>query len=315
MMEQQQPWPRFSEAQAVSEELWLLGQPRLRDYLDFVEDTVVDGATADRVVLTNEWRVANDYYHELEQQEVGIADQIECDELDSGFEPLTAEVMAHAHYRRCFDTLPTHFGMVDLDRLVLFQKHVNRHFVMSLTMQLGPAPTPEALFRFCFPLGHPDTPVQIQRVGSRRYVFRSESTDFRFHEPALLQPEQIHNYDAFGAVAGVVGLVVGFGSNFLNAIRVGKRLMLHNGYHRACALRALGITRAPCLIQTVTRMDELEISAKQTVVETPDFYFKTARPPLLKDFFDPKIAKVLPVYRRVRMIEVNFEVRDYLLPQ
>jgi hypothetical protein len=131
----------------------------------------------------------------------------------------------------------------------------------------------------------------------------------------LLQPDQIHDYKAFGPIAGVVGLVVGFGSNFLNVIRVGNRLLLHNGYHRACALRGLGITHAPCIIQTVTRLDELDMTAKGTVVEDPDFYFNTARPPLLKDFFDPQICKVLRIYKRVRTIEVTFEVRDDLLPE
>jgi hypothetical protein len=60
-------------------------------------------------------------------------------------------------------------------------------------------------------------------------------------------------------------------------------------------------------------MDELEMTAKRSVVENPDFYFNTARPPLLKDFFDPKICKVLQVYKQVRTIEVSFEVRDYIM--
>jgi hypothetical protein len=97
-------------------------------------------------------------------------------------------------------------------------------------------------------------------------------------------------------------------------IRVEKRLLLHNGYHRACALRAMGITHAPCIVQTVTRPDELDLTAKAAVTEDPAFYFGTARPPVLKDFFDPKIRKKLPVHKQVRMIEVNFEVRDYLVP-
>jgi len=125
----------------------------------------------------------------------------------------------------------------------------------------------------------------------------------------------VQNYHSFGPIAGVAGVVVGFGSNFLNVIRADNRLLLHNGYHRACALRALGVTHVPCIVQTVTRLDELELTAKTVVVEHPDFYFKTARPPLLKDFFDPQIRKILPTRKLVRMIEVNFEVKDYLLPE
>jgi hypothetical protein len=53
--------------------------------------------------------------------------------------------------------------------------------------------------------------------------------------------------------------------------------------------------------------------AKRRVAEDPEFYFHTARPPL--DFFDPKIRKVLPVYKLVRMIEVGYEVSDCVVPE
>ena len=292
-------------------EIWLLGHPPLRSYLDFVEHTVIGGAAMDRAALVDEWRAANDYYYELRESEAGIADQTECRDLDPALTPLAAEVRKDPRYRCSFDTLPTSFGVVELDRLVVWQTHVDRQFIEILKSQLGPAPDAAALFRFCLPLGRSEAPVRIQRVGSKRFVFTSDSSDFRFHEPVLLRPDQIRDYDTFGPIAGVVGLVVGFGSNFLNVIRGDDRFILHNGYHRACALRELGITHAPCIIQTVTGRDEIDIAAKRVVAQDPGFYFKHARPPLLKDFFDPKLRKVLPVPKISKMIEVNFEVRDF----
>lgn len=299
------------ESNTASEEIWLLGHPPLRRYLDFVEDMVIGGATLDRAALIDEWRAANHYYYELRETEAGIADRVECRDLDPALRPLVEEVMADPRYRHGFDALPTSFGMVELDKLVVFQAHVTRDFINALKSRLGPDPDPEALFRFCLPLGRPEAPVRIQRVGSKRFVFTSDSTDFRFQEPVLLRPDQIQGYDTYGPVAGVVGLVVGFGSNFLNAIRGDDRLVLHNGYHRACALRELGITHAPCIIQTATCRDEIDFAAKPVVAQDPGFYFKHARPPLLKDFFDPKIRKVLPIYKTSRMIEVNFKIRDF----
>jgi hypothetical protein len=302
-------------ANAGLEEIWLLGQPPLSRLLEFAEDSVVDGAAVDRAALTSEWRAANDYYQELERSEAGIANQGVHRDLDPGLAELAAEVAATPRYRRSFDTLPTTFGMVDLDRLIVYQRHVTRNFVDALMARIGPAPDPATLFRFCLPLGVPEVPVQIQRVGSRRYVFRCRSTDFRFHEPALLRPEQANGYESFGAVAGIVGLVVGFGSNFLNAVRVGQRMLLNNGYHRACALRALGITHAPCIIQTASRVDELQVSVKSRVADDPEFYFESARPPLLRDFFNPRIRKLLPTRPRSRQIEVTFEIKDHLVAE
>jgi hypothetical protein len=108
---------------------------------------------------------------------------------------------------------------------------------------------------------------------------------------------------------------VGFGSNFLNVIRADNRLLLHNGYHRACALLDLGITHAPAIIQTVTRVDELGLTARRVVTEDPDFYFKSARPPLLKDFFDPSIRRVIRTPKLRKVIELTYEVRDYTIPE
>lgn len=300
---------------AGQEEILLLGQPPLRDYLSFTRNMVVGGAAIAPKVLTDEWRAANDYYHELEQREAGLADRIECRPLDPALAPLCAEVMADPRYRCTFDTVPAAFQMVELDRLVVYQTQVTRHFVEGLKVRLGPDPDAESLFRFCMPLGQPQAPLKARRIGSRRYVFSSYSMDVRYHEPVLLRPDQIRDYHSFGAIGGVVGLVIGYSANFLTAIRSDDRLLLHNGYHRACAMRALGITHAPAIVQTVTRRDELDVVAPSAVAENPGFYFKAKRPPLLKDFFDPRIRKVVPVHKIVRMVEVNFEVREFEVPE
>jgi hypothetical protein len=299
------------QIQEISEEIWLLGRPTLRHYLDFVEDRMVGGASADRRVLIDEWRAANDYYYELEESEAGIADQVECRDLDAALLPLAEEVLADPRFRRSFDTLPTSISMVELDRLMVYQHHVDGQFVDILQSRLVPTPDPKALFRFSLPLSRQEAPVRTQRVGSSRYVFWSESRDFRFLRPILLRPDQICNHDMSRSIGGVVGLVVGYGSNFLNVIRADNRLLLNNGYHRACALRASGITHVPCIIETVTRRDELDLVAPSDVSKAPSLYFKAPRPPLLKDFFDPKIRKSLPVYKSKSMVEVKFEVRDF----
>ncbi|MFC4313207.1 hypothetical protein ACFPN2_29280 [Steroidobacter flavus] len=291
------------------QELWLLGQPPLGRYIEFVEQAA-GGARTDRAALMEEWRAANDYYQELERSEAGIANSGSHRELDASFASMISEVTAHPHYRRAFDTLPTTFMLVELDKLIVFQRHVRRTFVAELMRRVGPVPTPEALFRFCMPL-EPSAPasVRICELGSHRYVFRCESVDLRYHESTVLRPEQVRDYHSFGAIAGIVGVVVGFGCDFLNGIRVGNRILLHNGYHRACALRSLGMTHAPCIVQTATRSDEIQAVVKGRVAEQPEFYFESARPPLLKDFFDPRLRKVLPLRRQMHLVEVTLEIR------
>jgi hypothetical protein len=299
----------------MQEETWLLGQAPLRKYLDFVSDFAIESLVAKRTQLVKEWSAAALYYEELEEREADLANKITCRDPDPAMAPLVEEVTRSARYTSTFDSLPTHVAMVELSKLVVCQNHVTRSFVEGLKARIGPNPDPASLLRFCLPLDDGRTPVKIREVGSKRFVFSSTSTDFRFHESVLLTPQQLAGYASFGEIAGVVGLVVGFSSNFLNAIcdDDSGRLLLHNGYHRACALLELGVTHAPCVIQTVSSRDELDITAKSIVSNDPGYFFNAPRPPMLKDFVDPRIRKVLPVKKVSRHIEVNFEVREHFV--
>jgi hypothetical protein len=201
--------------------------------------------------------------------------------------------------------------MVELARLVVAQPHVNLTHTNRLRAQLRAAPSLEEIFRFCHPIDRPGPRIDVKRVGGTRYSLMSESSDLRFREAVLLRSDQIADGERFGSSAVVIGLVVGFSSNFLTAIQSDNRLLLHNGHHRAFALLDHGITHAPCIIQTVTRRDELNLIAGSKVQESPAFYFKAARPPLLKDFLNPKIGKPHRIPCPRQMIDVNFEVRDH----
>jgi hypothetical protein len=201
--------------------------------------------------------------------------------------------------------------MVVLDKLIVSQTHVASRFSEARARGLGPDPDLQSLFRFCLPLERTLPPVRIQRISSDRYLFSSPSTDLRAHEPCLLGRDQIANLSSFGPIAGVIGLIVGFGSNFLAVIRSDNRMVLHNGYHRAYALRALGVTHAPAIVETVTRKDELRIAASGAVSEDPEFYFRAARPPMLRDFFNPKLGKRLQVRPMETAVEVEFKMRSW----
>ncbi|MGJ7916581.1 hypothetical protein ACI48D_14030 [Massilia sp. LXY-6] len=300
----------------IQREMWLLGQPPLTRYLDFVKGFGVDGSGCDRARLVREWSGANDYYDELEEREAGIADALECLPLPGQMRAQAGKLMDAPRFRYTFDSLPTHLEMVRLDRLVICQNHVNRDFVDGLKEGLGPSPGPSALFDFCQPSEDRWPAVQMREHGFRHYSFRSDSADLRLHESALLRADQLQGHDTAGTVSGAVGVMVGFSSNCLNAIRDDDngRLLLNNGYHRAVALLELGITHAPCVVQTVTRRDELDLTAKAVVARDPGYFFNGKRPPLLKDYLDPRIAKTFPIRKVSRVIEVHVEVREFFAP-
>ena len=295
----------------MQREAWILGQPPLQKYLDFMEEIAPLKSAPSRKALIDDWRRANDHYYKLEVAEDGIADKAGIAPLAASLRGLARKVKADPRYKRSFDDLPTRFAMVELDRLIVPQPHVNLDHIARLKLRLGPKRTPAALFHFCLPLDRSEADVQMRRAGANRYLFWSPSSDFRFQEPVVLTPDQIRGYQAFGPIGSVIGLTVGFGSNFLTVIKSDGRLLLHNGHHRAYALRDLGVTHAPCIVQTVTRRDELNLVASRAVRDDPAFYFKSARPPLLKDFFDPKLRKVISVPPLTRVVELSFDVKEF----
>src|SRR5205814_2126409 len=97
---------------------------------------------------------------------------------------------------------------------------------------------------------------------------------------------QVSGYAPQGPIAGLLAAVVGFGSNFLNALHVEGRLILNNGSHRSYAMREAGIRQVPCIVQTVSSRDELEAVANAEVHQKADLYLRSPRPPVLKDYFD-----------------------------
>src|SRR5439155_25311177 len=140
------------------------------------------------------------------------------------------------------------------------------------------------------------------------------STDLRFLESVLLQFDKISGHKPQGPVAGVIALLVGFGSNFLNVIHVENRLVMNNGSHRAYALRDIGITHVPCAIQRVSRRDELRVIGNVELQNNPDNYLKDARPPLLRDYFDPALKKIFKVPRRLRQVKIAFGIEQIDVP-
>ena len=289
--------------------VWLLGQPHLGDYLDFVKTKVIGGAELDPRNLADEWRTANDLYAELERTEAGFADDTRRRPVERALTPLVRRLEENPWFRDSFDNLPYAIERVELDRLVASQNHVERAFTRSFLTRLG-AMSEEEKFHFCLPLDKPQPPVTVTRLSGDRFVFTSPSTDFRAHSPRLLRPEELPQLTSCGPVSAFVGIAVGFGSNFLSAVRSDTRICLQNGYHRAYALRSAGLKYAYCVVEDVTRKDEMKLTVDETVAADPEFYFASRRPPLIKDFFDRRLARKLRVKPMLNHIEVELKVRS-----
>ncbi len=312
------PLPQPSEAQRVSrppadpadDNLYLIGRPTVKKFLRFVKKHAVK--PPDDGTLIDEWEAAYNYVRTLEQDEAGAADHpgISRLEVNSKNEALLTEFLADPMVRNGFNTMPSEVAFVELDRLVVYQHHIDLTYARMLEDELGPAPTEEQIFRTALLHDHPHPAVKWSRVRGNKFVFTSLSNDIRFLGAMSLRARNITDYAPPGDLAGVVGLAVGFGSNFLNAIHTENRLILTNGSHRAYVLRKLGVTHVPCIVQHVSLREKLEVAAASAVVDNPDYYLKHPRPSMFKDYFNPKLHKVMPVHRQHRQVTIKFEVEE-----
>lgn len=299
---------------AVDESIYLTGRPKLKNFLRFANRNAVNPPDEDELIEI--WQAAKAHIKRLEESESGLADNVSTRRIsvDSDYRPLLEKFLEDPLVQNGFNTVPTEIAFVELDRLVVHQKHIDLAYVRRLQNQLGFAPSDEEIFRTCLPFDHPHPPAKWSRMDDDSYVFVSPSNDMRFLGSMALDAENVQGYPHPGSLLGVVGLAVGFGSNFLNTVAAEGRMILNNGSHRAYALRDLGFTHVPCVVQHVSTRDELDVVASSTVRNDPDYYLRNPRPSMLRDYFNPRLRIVLPVERVLRQVKVRFSVSEHFVP-
>ena len=300
-----------SDSVRLSETAWLLGQPSLDNYLSFIRNQVIDGRSLKRRDLIDEWRNANDYYYDLEVSEAGLADRIDVRSLDRRLQPLVDAIVADDRYQDAFDSVPTRIAMVELDNLIVSQLHIDISHTDRLESRLGRGAEDCRIVALLSAAGPGRAAAERKAHGKEPIHILVDILRFQVPRGKTSRPGPDARPEGSRVDAGILGLKVGYSSNFLSVIESDKRMVLHNGHHRAYALRAMGYTHAPCIIQTVTRTDELNLVASREVTESPSHYFKSARPLSSRTSSIRRIRKVFQLPRILRMVEVSFEVREF----
>ncbi len=292
------------------EHVYLLTAATFEQYRDFLLKEVPDTGPNRLDRIAEDWHRADPYLERLGRSEATWADHPTVLPMPPELDPLVGRVRADPIFGKAFP-LPVEFGLVELDRTVVYQELINLAQVERLKRQLSAAPTMAEVFRVCLPFDHPVIAPTARRHASDTFVFASLSNDLRMLESVLLRPEQVTGVQSHGPIVGIVGVLVGYGSNYLNAISSGGRLVLHNGSHRAYALRSIGLTHVPCIIQKAGGQAELNSVAAGNLRRNPDRYLQGPRPPVLKDFFDPQLIRRLRLAPVERHVKVRLTVDTY----
>jgi hypothetical protein len=293
---------------------YLLSRSSLKDYLSFVAEYAADNANDNRRQLMTEWKAAAARMDKLRESEPNRADKQQWSPLPASMRALASKVEADPIFSRAYSDSEYQFGIVDLSNVVVSQRLVCLDHVRRLQTQLCAKPKLDELFRYCLPFDRTPPECKSGRIGDEEFVFHSLSSDLRFQEAVLLRPDQIAGYRPTGPIAGVVALVVGFGSNCLHVLSIDGRLVLNNGHHRACALWQMGLRNVPCVVQPITHPDEIEVHAPRAVRRDPTFYLTDPRPPLLEDYFDPVLSRRLAVALTSKQVRVSYSVEEKDMP-
>ncbi len=297
-------------ATVPAEEIFLLGSTNVSRFLERVAEMGVTEPRRDRAAMAEAWRAAAGVVDLLQASEAGVADNVPVLPIEASMQPHVDALTATEPMRATFSQVPVAFGMVELDRLVVTQHHVDVATLRSASAELPDGLAGLALAKYCMPLSLPPAKFAASFDDGKRFYFHSDSHDCRFLGAQVLDPRQVKGLHVKGNAAAVIALSIGYSTNILNVVRYGNRLVLNNGYHRACTLRARGLTHAPCLIQVCGSWDDLTMVGDFELCSNPNPYLVAARPPILRDFFDRRLTLRRVVRDVLRQIRVTYEVES-----
>jgi len=292
--------------------VYLLGRPPIDEYLGFVIQAS-SGGTYDLSAEATKWRAARDRIDQLSLVEAGAADGHVPGGPKGQLKAKADAFMAQPVTKNAYAILPASVGIVELDRLVVFQKQIN----LSYANQLQAAATnidieSETLFDYCINATGARPSIARGQANANTFTFVSPSTDARFLGSALLDATAVTGYSIPGHVESVVVLFVGYGINALAVVDAGGRLILNNGSHRAYALRKAGATHAWAVVQQASKEEDLSIMP--VVQQNVELYLRSTRPPMLRDYFNPDLVASIEVPRRNRQVKLQFGLEQLDVP-
>lgn len=284
--------------------------PRL---IRFVRERCPPGSQ-DEAVLMAQWRQARAVAVGLAEQEGGEADRIEVQPLPDDMRALADQPVRQPSMHRLASALPRSWCMVEIDRLVVFQECLNLGHVAQLEASM-PAPVGARdimdLVSRSGVHAHPQVRVSYSE-GS--YTFASASNDLRFLDVTTVEPTAIADYEPFGAASHAVVIYLGYSDNVVSATRFGERIILTNGSHRLHVLRKLGFRHAPCLLTDAADSDASELLLPAAVKQDRAFYLQSPRPPLFKDYADPRLTVQVPVVRKNYVLRARLDLQRITVP-
>jgi hypothetical protein len=185
------------------------------------------------------------------------------------------------------------FQMVELDPLLAFQFAVDTSRSASHCSPYASTATQDQLLAVCLPQTLSNDPIHVTGQGLpglQSLIIKSRSLNLQIVAQGNLQ------------LPDALGIQFGWGLPFVHVVRFNGRCYLHNGYHRAVGLRALGATEIPCMFRDVA-------DAPSAGIQPPGTFdlqlLESASPPTIAHFSNG-IAFAVRLRATMRIIQINW---------
>jgi hypothetical protein len=194
-----------------------------------------------------------------------------------------AKVQAIPRFAMTVDGFPCEIKLVEIDPLLSFQVHIETNRANDLWAEAGGKSDLESLLKLCLPIeiadiqpGHgvvmtPD-PANTDEKGS--FTFEAHNPNVRLWAKGPLGNDDNHK-------VYLAGIALGEGSRLVQVARLGGRVYLRNGYHRASKIRAAGGTHMPCLVLDVANYSQTGARGDLTL---PQRLLESANPPVFAHY-------------------------------
>ncbi len=283
-------------------------QIELKSFLDIYS---VDSDQQKREIKAS-WPAAAEHFEELRRAETGVSEAIVTRPLspeDVRVENLRSDPL----FVDTFSNYPYSFEEVEVDKLVACQRTVHLEYIDHLISEYERRG--RDLIDYCLIPWQDTTPVNVGRTAQNAFTASSDNPGLRFlgayeqrYRRELLQAQT-----PGGQPVQMIVLVLGYGSSTVSVYRIRKRIILLNGFHRLYALRQLGVTHVPAVVQQITN-PELELPPQ--IVELPrDYLVENPRPALLKDFFDKQLTCETTQRSFLKAVQVGWGVNESVVPR
>ena len=255
--------------------------------ISFIRDTCTQKEIDDMGLAYEKWQEASEVFHKIEEQEKGIADNCEINDIESH---LIDAIQSHPMIKYAFSNEIIDFKMVDIENVIATQTEVVLDYVNQLNKELDMLASDETLLKFCLIPEKKVTRPKMRRKNANTYYFSSPSRDFRFLGGFLrkeLSREELQDTKVGGFPTNAITLFVGYGSFCMTAFQVGGRIILENGFHRAYTLEKNGVKKIPMLL---IKRSESEFPDQLREFKK-DYLLHHPRPVLMKDFLNEDLIK------------------------